>query len=266
MHSPALWACNTSVPSMTDATTAGSSPAGPFPPTMGDGVGSTPIQTAKGRRPLMATTTTTQDARKIAAEVGGDLDVLMRDGLYYEYSRAADPLSSGAIPRIPYAEFPAALHEQGPTQIAAAGPQPRTGLRRAGEHAQPVRQLRPHPARRVDPARAQRLVTALLCDPREGCHGVRRPEHPLGDRRLLDPAGRRRGGPPGRRGRRVLLGPRRADAPLPGRPGRIADVPADPLPGPPTPRPSWTRPPPTPTRKTAAASASCWPTKPATRR
>ena len=63
--------------------------------------------------------TTTQAARTIEAKADGDLDALTRDGLYYEYSRAADPLSSGAIPRIPYAEFPARLHEQGPTQTLA---------------------------------------------------------------------------------------------------------------------------------------------------
>ncbi|MDR3618670.1 MAG: hypothetical protein P4L85_04905 [Paludisphaera borealis] len=62
----------------------------------------------------MAATTTTQGAKKIDA--GAEIDELTRDGLYFEYSRAADPLSSGAIPRIPYAEFPASLHEQGPTR------------------------------------------------------------------------------------------------------------------------------------------------------
>src|SRR5262245_40370219 len=45
-----------------------------------------------------------------------DLDELTRDGLFYEYSRAADPIGSGAIPPVPYAAFPAALHEQGPTR------------------------------------------------------------------------------------------------------------------------------------------------------
>jgi len=46
-----------------------------------------------------------------------DLDELTRDGLFYEYSRAADPIGSGAIPPVPYAEFPAELHEQGPTRV-----------------------------------------------------------------------------------------------------------------------------------------------------
>jgi gentisate 1,2-dioxygenase len=50
-------------------------------------------------------------------ETTTDLDELTRDGRYYEYSRAADPIGSGAIPPVPYAEFPAALHEQGPTGV-----------------------------------------------------------------------------------------------------------------------------------------------------
>ena len=50
-------------------------------------------------------------------ETANDLDELTRDGLFYEYSRAADPIGSGAIPPVPYAEFPAELHEQGPTRV-----------------------------------------------------------------------------------------------------------------------------------------------------
>ena len=45
------------------------------------------------------------------------LEDLTRDGLFFEYSRAADPLHSGAITPIPYAEFPSTLHEQGPTRV-----------------------------------------------------------------------------------------------------------------------------------------------------
>jgi len=57
---------------------------------------------------------TTQGRTK--GEAGADLAELTRDGMYYEYSRAADPLASGTISPIPYAEFPASLHEQGPTR------------------------------------------------------------------------------------------------------------------------------------------------------
>ena len=63
-------------------------------------------------------TTMTRDETTI------DLDELTRDGLFYEYSQAADPIGSGAIPTVPYAEFPAALHEQGPTACYPARPQP----------------------------------------------------------------------------------------------------------------------------------------------
>jgi gentisate 1,2-dioxygenase len=51
------------------------------------------------------------------AEATSDVDELTRDGLFYEYSRAADPIGSGAIPLVPYAEFPARLHEEGPTRV-----------------------------------------------------------------------------------------------------------------------------------------------------
>ena len=46
-----------------------------------------------------------------------DHDELTQDALFYEYSRAADPIGSGAIPSVPRAEFSATLHEQGPTRV-----------------------------------------------------------------------------------------------------------------------------------------------------
>jgi gentisate 1,2-dioxygenase len=46
-----------------------------------------------------------------------DHDELTQDALFYEYSRAADPIGSGAIPSVPHAEFSATLHEQGPTRV-----------------------------------------------------------------------------------------------------------------------------------------------------
>ena len=42
---------------------------------------------------------------------------LTSDVRIYEYSQAADPIASGATPPIPHAEFPASLHEQGPTRV-----------------------------------------------------------------------------------------------------------------------------------------------------
>ena len=40
-----------------------------------------------------------------------------RDGEYYEYSKAANPIGSGLISKVPLADFPARLHEEGPTGI-----------------------------------------------------------------------------------------------------------------------------------------------------
>ncbi len=49
--------------------------------------------------------------------VADGIEELTRDGLYYEYSQAADPIGSGTISPIPYAEFPSSLHETGPTRL-----------------------------------------------------------------------------------------------------------------------------------------------------
>jgi gentisate 1,2-dioxygenase len=52
-------------------------------------------------------------------------------GVYYEYSQAADPLGAGLISPVPFADFPARLHEQGESgvvpfdlsaQLGCAGP------------------------------------------------------------------------------------------------------------------------------------------------
>lgn len=40
-----------------------------------------------------------------------------QDALLFEYSSAADPISSGSVPAIPYAEFSADLYAAGPTRI-----------------------------------------------------------------------------------------------------------------------------------------------------
>lgn len=39
------------------------------------------------------------------------------NGLYFEYTKAADPVGSGAISAVPFAEFSADLHESGPTRV-----------------------------------------------------------------------------------------------------------------------------------------------------
>ena len=40
-----------------------------------------------------------------------------RDGHILEYSKAADPIGSGATPPVPFAAFPHTLHEEGPTRM-----------------------------------------------------------------------------------------------------------------------------------------------------
>jgi gentisate 1,2-dioxygenase len=51
----------------------------------------------------------------VAPATFGSLD----DGLIYEYSKAADPLRSGKISGIPYSNFPASLHQHGPSGVIA---------------------------------------------------------------------------------------------------------------------------------------------------
>ncbi len=46
-----------------------------------------------------------------------NLNHLIEDCLYYEYTKAADPVGSGAIPQIPLIEFSSELHEMGSTRI-----------------------------------------------------------------------------------------------------------------------------------------------------
>lgn len=42
---------------------------------------------------------------------------LIADGEYYEYSKAANPIGAGLIPKVPLADFPAKLHQEGPTRV-----------------------------------------------------------------------------------------------------------------------------------------------------
>ena len=45
------------------------------------------------------------------------LESLIENGIYYEYTKAADPIGSGAISKIPFAEFGSELHKTGSTRI-----------------------------------------------------------------------------------------------------------------------------------------------------
>jgi gentisate 1,2-dioxygenase len=70
----------------------------------------------------------------------------LEDGLYYEYSEAADPLGSGVISRVPCAEFLAHLHQSGGTAVVSldlshalgcAGPATSPGLSASFIHILP---------------------------------------------------------------------------------------------------------------------------------
>src|SRR5665811_1871659 len=47
----------------------------------------------------------------------GNLKSLTENCLYYEYTKVADPIGSGAISKIPFAEFGRELHETGSARI-----------------------------------------------------------------------------------------------------------------------------------------------------
>ena len=51
------------------------------------------------------------------AEASSVPESLTADVRIFEYSQAADPISSGATPPIPHSEFPASLHQDGPSRI-----------------------------------------------------------------------------------------------------------------------------------------------------
>ena len=58
----------------------------------------------------MSNTQAVAEASTVPASLTGDVRI-------FEYSQAADPISSGATPPIPHAEFPASLHEQGASRV-----------------------------------------------------------------------------------------------------------------------------------------------------
>jgi len=45
------------------------------------------------------------------------LDTLTEPARYFEYTKAADPIGSGSIPHVPYAEFSSSLHQQPQTSV-----------------------------------------------------------------------------------------------------------------------------------------------------
>ena len=45
------------------------------------------------------------------------VDRWTKDAQYFEYSKAANPIGSGLISKVPLADFPRRLHEEGPTRV-----------------------------------------------------------------------------------------------------------------------------------------------------
>lgn len=44
-------------------------------------------------------------------------DAWTAEGEYYEYGKAANPIGAGLIPKVPMGDFPASLHQDGPSRI-----------------------------------------------------------------------------------------------------------------------------------------------------
>jgi gentisate 1,2-dioxygenase len=95
-------------------------------------------------------TSGSQSLRNVADDDRDDL----RDDQYFEYTAAADPIGSGILPAIPYAEFPASLHEVGPTQVLpldlsselrSPGPATSPSLCANFVHVRPRESVRVHP-------------------------------------------------------------------------------------------------------------------------
>ncbi len=45
------------------------------------------------------------------------IDQWTKDAQFYEYSKAANPIGSGLTTKVPLADFPRHLHEEGPTRV-----------------------------------------------------------------------------------------------------------------------------------------------------
>ena len=168
-----------------------------------------------------------------------------------------------------YSEFLASLHQEGPSRGSSRSTSARSssGRGRSPAPASAPTSSGSSRARPIDDP-SQRVVGALLRPPGAGEDPVRRPGHPLGPGAISSPS------PPARarsheaedgEDSALLLGPRRAPAPLSRGPGLRADLPADPLPGRGDPGRAGQGREPTPRPPTGAGSASCSPTGPATR-
>ena len=70
-------------------------------------------------------------------------------GVYFEYSKAANPIAAGYITRVPIADFPHHLHEDGPTRIIPFDSSGKLKCARTGNQPRALRELHPHRSRRA---------------------------------------------------------------------------------------------------------------------
>ena len=123
------------------------------------------------------------------------------DARYFEYSKAANPIGSGLTSKVPLADFPRHLHEEGPTRIVpfdlseqlrcpgpATSPALCPGSVRRSRHqdrrrAQPrlAGQLPAHPSRRADRYQPQRDFAAVLRHPWPRLLSGQRPNGQVGE-------------------------------------------------------------------------------------
>ena len=90
-----------------------------------------------------------------------------QNALMFEYSSAADPVSSGSVPPIPYAEFAADLYSAGPTRIIPLDLSQALEVCLASQHAIARRQLSAHRGRRHAGDLRQLHLGVVLCHPRQ---------------------------------------------------------------------------------------------------
>ena len=83
------------------------------------------------------------------------------DGLYFEYSKAANPIAAGLTTRVPLADFPRHLHESGPTRIIPFDLSDELKCSGPGHEPRTLLELHPDPAGRAHPHSAERDLGAL---------------------------------------------------------------------------------------------------------
>ena len=75
------------------------------------------------------------------------------DGVYYEYSKAANPIGEGLTTKVPMADFPRHLHESGPTRIIPFDLSQAAQMPGPGHQPRAVLELHSHPSRASTSAR-----------------------------------------------------------------------------------------------------------------